>query len=89
MDDQAMALIFKALGDKNRLAILRRLREGELCANALLNAVQIGQSTLSHHMCVLCESRLVHARRDGKWTRYSLNTELMAAIRDFTDEMAG
>ena len=39
----------------------------------LLEELQISQSTLSHHMKILCESGIVTSYKDGKWTHYSLN----------------
>lgn len=67
--------IFKALCDENRLMILEMLQKGEKCACKLLEEVNIGQSTLSHHMKILCESGIVASRREGKWTHYSINKE--------------
>ena len=67
------AAIFKALGDENRWRILETLKEGERCACVLLTRMQISQSTLSHHMKVLCESGLVESRQEGKWTHYQLS----------------
>lgn len=69
------ARIFKSFCDPNRLMILSLLRSGEKCACKLQEALGIGQSTLSHHMRVLCDAEIVTARRDGKWTHYSLNHE--------------
>lgn len=67
------AKIFKALCDEKRLRILQLLRSGEKCACALIEDMGIGQSALSYHMKILCESDIVRARQDGKWTHYSLN----------------
>ncbi len=66
---------FKAVCDVNRLQILDMLRSGEKCACKLLDELQIGQSTLSHHMKILCESGIVKARLDGKWTHYSIDPQ--------------
>lgn len=66
------AAIFKAFCDENRLLILEQLRSGEKCACKLLESLNIGQSTLSHHMKILCDSGIVKGRRDGKWTHYSI-----------------
>ena len=35
--------------------------------------VQISQSTLSHHMKILCDSGIVQGRKKGKWVHYSLD----------------
>ena len=67
------AKIFKALCDEKRLTILEHLRSGEKCACALIEDMNIAQSALSYHMKILCESNIVKARQDGKWTHYSLN----------------
>ena len=41
----------------------------------LLEKLDIGQSGLSYHMKILCESGLVIGREEGKWTHYRLNPE--------------
>jgi ArsR family transcriptional regulator, arsenate/arsenite/antimonite-responsive transcriptional repressor len=69
------ARVFKALCDPRRLAILAQLRGGEKCACVLLEKLDIGQSGLSYHMKVLCESGLVDSRQEGKWTHYRLSGE--------------
>lgn len=72
---QSAARVFKAFCDENRLTILQMLSDGEKCACKLQDALGIGQSTLSHHMRILCDAGVVSARREGKWTHYSLSRE--------------
>ena len=67
------AAVFRAFCDPNRLRVLELLRSGEKCACVLLSELNISQSTLSHHMKILCESGIVKGRREGKWTHYSLS----------------
>ena len=69
------AKVFKAFCDENRLMILKLLQTGEKCACKLLENLDISQSTLSHHMKILCDSGVVNARKDGKWTHYSISKE--------------
>lgn len=78
-----VALLCKALGDTNRLQIVQMLADGEKCACKLLEAFEITQPTLSHHMKILCESGLVDVRRKGKWNHYSLNCETFVAFQQF------
>jgi ArsR family transcriptional regulator len=87
------ARVFKALCDVNRLTILSLLRSGEKCACILLEKLDIEQSTLSHHMKILCESGVVVSRKQGKWTYYAISGEgtrhaarLLAAITKVTSE---
>jgi ArsR family transcriptional regulator len=69
------ARVFKAFCDENRLMILEMLQEGEKCACVLLEKMKIVQSTLSHHMKILVDSGIVSARKEGKWTYYSISGE--------------
>lgn len=69
------AKVFKAFCDEKRLMILEMLQSGEKCACHLLENMNIGQSTLSHHMKILCDSGIVNSRKEGKWTYYSISTE--------------
>lgn len=67
------AKIFKAFCDENRLQILDMLKSGEKCACKLVDELNISQSTLSHHMKILCDAGIVKGRKDGKWVHYSLD----------------
>lgn len=69
------ACVFKAFCDENRLMILHHLQEGEKCACELLEVIGVSQSTLSHHMKILCESGIVISRKEGKWTHYKLSQQ--------------
>ncbi len=69
------ARVFKAFCDENRLMILELLQSGEKCACRLLEDLNIGQSTLSHHMKILCDSGVVNSRKEGKWTHYSISED--------------
>lgn len=75
--------IFKALGDKNRLAILDMLSCGELCACDILEGLELTQPTLSHHMKILQNSGLVTGVKNGIWMNYSINREQIEEIIRF------
>ncbi len=87
-DHETNARVFKALCDPKRLSVLAQLRSGEKCACVLLEALSMGQSALSYHMKILCESGLVASRKEGKWTHYSLSAagqaQALALLRDLT-----
>ena len=72
-DDAAM---FKALGDERRLQIMHQIAgKPGICSCKVLEAHDMSQSTLSHHMKLLCDAGLVKCEKDGKWVHYSLNSE--------------
>lgn len=67
------ANILKAVADESRLYILYLLRNREQCGSMLLDELNISQSTLSHHMKILCSAGIVDSRKDGRWVYYSIN----------------
>lgn len=75
--------VFKALGDPKRAMIVDMLSCGELCACKILDKFEMSQSTLSHHMKILCECGLVNAREEGKWTYYSLDDDAIGKAKRF------
>lgn len=77
------ALICKCLSDANRLQIVRMLAGGEQCACKLLEAFDITQPTLSYHMKNLTDCGLVNVRREGRWSHYSINAQVMEAFKAF------
>ena len=78
--DRQMAYVFKAMGDENRIQILKLLQNGEKCACKLLDALNISQPTLSHHMKILCDAGIVNGRKEGKWMHYSICSESSAEL---------
>lgn len=83
-----IAVICKALGDSNRLKIIQMLSDGEKCGCKLLEAFEITQPTLSHHMKILCECGLVNDRKDGKWHHYALNCETLQEFKKFIENLS-
>ena len=67
------AAIFKALCEPKRQQIIELLQSGERCANELVEKMKMPQSSLSYHMKILCDSGIVRAREEGKWTYYSID----------------
>lgn len=79
------AKVFKAFCDETRLQVLSLLQSGEKCACILLEQVNIGQPTLSHHMKILVESGIVSARKQGKWTYYSISADGSKKAKELLD----
>jgi len=69
------ARVFKAFCDETRLMVLSLLQRGERCACVIIEELELAQPTLSYHMKVLVESGIVAARKQGKWTYYSISAE--------------
>ena len=83
---EKIAGVFKAFCDENRLMILELLKDGEKCACRLLDELNIGQSTLSHHMKLLCDTGVVASRKEGKWTYYSIDKKGVERARKLLEQ---
>ena len=81
------AALFHALSDDTRLDILERLRTGERCVCELTDDLDAEQSRLSFHLKVLKDAGLVHDRREGRWSYYTLCTETLAEAIDTLAEL--
>ncbi|MBC2644899.1 MULTISPECIES: helix-turn-helix transcriptional regulator [unclassified Rhodococcus (in: high G+C Gram-positive bacteria)] len=69
--DAAVAL-FHSLSDGTRLAIVRRLADGEVRVADLVGELGMAQSTVSAHMACLRDCGLVQGRPQGRQVFYSL-----------------
>ena len=76
--------ITKALADENRIRILLALHgRTELCVCQLIDMLQLAPSTVSKHLFILRNARLVLGRKEGRWMYYRLDTkEAMPAVKD-------
>jgi len=64
--------ITKALAEENRVRILLALEGRELCVCQIIELLELAPSTVSKHMSVLRQARLVDGRKDGRWMFYQL-----------------
>lgn len=89
-DLDRLARNLKVLGDARRLRVLGLLSDGEEhCACAILEALDISQPTLSHHMASLCGTGAVTARREGRWMRYRLDRGVLDALAGLVADLPG
>lgn len=82
--DQAVRW-FRALGDKTRLRIIERLRDGEESVGNLAAVLGTGQSRLSFHLKALRDAGLVSDRHQGRLTYYALDLAAFRAIAQFLE----
>jgi len=64
--------ITKALADEQRVRMLLALRRQELCVCQIVELVGLATSTVSKHMSILKQARLVESRKEGRWMYYRL-----------------
>jgi ArsR family transcriptional regulator, arsenate/arsenite/antimonite-responsive transcriptional repressor len=62
--------ITKALADENRLRALALLNGRELCLCQVVEVLGLAPSTVSRHMSLLHQARLVESRKEGRWAYF-------------------
>lgn len=65
--------ISKALSDEGRVRVMMVLKDRELCVCQLIEVLGLAPSTVSKHMSILKQARLVESRKEGRWIYYSRN----------------
>jgi DNA-binding transcriptional ArsR family regulator len=74
---------FNAIAEPRRRDILELLADGERSVGEIVDAMEIGQPSVSKHLHVLREVDLVTVRRDGRKTLVRINPETLRTIHDW------
>lgn len=69
------ATIFKLLGDKTRLTMLKVLDHHDCCVCEFVAMFGMSQPAISQHLRKLRDTGIVKESRKGQWIFYSLNKE--------------
>ncbi len=75
-----LADFYKLFADESRLKILYLLTMNEMCVSDIAATLNMNQSTVSHQLKTLRNSRIVKYRRDAKIVYYSLDDEHIGQI---------
>lgn len=73
--NKEIALMFKALGDENRLKIFELLIEGETCGCTLIDKLPITQPTMSYHLKTLNDVKLTTSYKEGTWKKHHVDMD--------------
>ena len=68
----------KALADETRQKIMSLCCCKWINVGEIVEALNVSQPTVSHHLSILKEAGLVNSRREGKQVFYSLNQKQIA-----------
>ena len=77
------ATYLKALGDSNRLQIMKALRSSPLTVTDICLLLETEMANVSHHLRVLFHAGLVTTQREGKYVYYQINKDI------FRSKMSG
>jgi len=75
-----LSLIYKVLGDPNRLKIVMALKNVEMCVCDLAAFTGSSESAVSHQLRRLKDLALVKSRRDGQIVYYALDDEHVSGL---------
>ncbi|MCL1872410.1 MAG: metalloregulator ArsR/SmtB family transcription factor [Promicromonosporaceae bacterium] len=84
----APAQVFAALGDPQRLELLRRLGAGAESATALAQHATISRQAVVKHLRVLESAGVVAAHRDGREVLFAVRPEALAESSRWLDDVA-
>jgi DNA-binding transcriptional ArsR family regulator len=82
---------FRALGDGSRVLILHELATAErpMTVGEIVDAVDVGQSTVSHHLKLLAEVGFVHVERRGNTSLYRVNERCLEVFPSAAEVVMG
>ncbi|MBP7242586.1 metalloregulator ArsR/SmtB family transcription factor [Amaricoccus sp.] len=83
--DPDLSLIFHALADPTRRAMLTRLAEAPARVTELANPTGLRLPTVMRHLSVLEEAGLIVTAKDGRVRTCALVPEAMAPVRTWLD----
>lgn len=75
---------FRALADPTRREIIRLLRAGPRTSGEIAERFDTTWATISRHLGILKDARLILAERDGQFIRYELN---LTVFQDAVDQL--
>lgn len=80
------AIIFAALGDKTRLALVARLATGEpRSISQLADGLDLTRQAVTKHLHVLETAGIAHSTPAGRTTLYTLDTQPFENLKAYLD----
>lgn len=82
---------FRALGDPSRIVILNLLATSDrpMTVGEVVDAVDIGQSTVSHHLKILADTGFVLVTRSGTSSLYEVNRSCLECFPTAAETVMG
>ena len=80
--------VFKALSDPTRRSILEMLAKEDLNAGQIAEAFQISKPSISNHLMILKNAKMITSIRRGQNIVYSLNTTVFHDVIKWVYEIS-
>jgi DNA-binding transcriptional ArsR family regulator len=83
---QSAAFLAKSLSDGNRLKILLFISNGRKSVSAIVEALELSQPLVSHHLKELKRSLMVKVKRQGPFVYYELaDSRILNVVQTLSD----
>jgi len=89
---ETLAGVLKAIADPTRLRLISLVaahEDQEACVCDLTEPVNLSQPTVSHHLKILVDARVLTREQRGRWAYYRLVPETLTAISELIAPGAG
>ena len=80
-----LSLVFQALADPTRRAIISRLRDGSVTVGELARPFAMSRPAISQHLGVLERAGLIERTPDAQWRRCTLRTQPLDEVSAWID----
>ena len=85
MATDRLSMIFAALADPTRRAILARLAEGDATVSELAEPFTISLPAISRHLKVLEQAGLITRSRNAQWRSSTLRADTLREVIDWVE----
>ena len=85
MTNDRLSVIFSALADPTRRAILARLADGDATVSELAEPFTISLPAISRHLKVLEQAGLITRSRSAQWRSSTLKAETLREVIDWVE----
>ena len=83
MNDRELVRALKALADETRFRIVQELaKTDELSVGDIVDRFDLSQPTISHHLKLLLDAKLIVAREEGKHRYVALDRAALEQLGD-------
>lgn len=88
LDLKRVERISKALGDPYRLKIVEVIRKEQdwMQCTAIVEMIDLAQSTVSHHLKQLVDAELLIAVKEGRNAKYKVNKDVFAGYINYLSQ---
>jgi DNA-binding transcriptional ArsR family regulator len=80
-----LSLVFHALADPTRRAMISRLSDGAATVGELAKPFAMSRPAISQHLNVLERARLIERTADAQWRRITLRIEPLDEVTDWVE----